>query len=681
MWNSYSQRCEQQYQGLLGQLDEGFMLEDGGDYFELPYTEPVYEPVYEPSPEPIYFEPEPVYVAPEPVYIPPPIYQEPAPIYQPALEPVQIVLAPEPIYQSIPEPIYFEPEPIPVVYSEPVFDQPVYVEPYIESRYVEPIYEPAFESTPYVSPVESMVYQAPEPVYVEPEPEPIYFELPYVAPEPEPEPIIEEFFALPYVEPAPIEEEQIFFELPSPPIVEPVPIVEPEPVISPMLPGYVGCYADTGNRDLPYSAQMGGSDIEACKSLCAAAGYAYAGIQYGGECWCGDSYGQYGGSGDCNMPCNSNPDQICGGSWANSVYALSAPTETLSVPASTPELITEWIAEPEPFIAPTPISEPIGMYTDDFGNIVDPGYYESGVGGDSFAVDYASVYAPIDFAPEVDIEPFSFEPSLEPLVSEPPIEEISFGEFDFGPLVPPTLEPLPESPGLSSEELFFDYLDFYFQSGYDADTAIALAEQEAAAGSILIPTSEQAPLPEPLSPMLPFVPFEPIPEEFFGLPYVPFEEPSIPPPPAKLGPCDTPTGLPGPCASGTYHPIADPCACVPFPPAPTQPTQTQQPKPPTPTTAPKPPTPKPPTQQQACPATHCKHPQTGQCMLIPVGYQRHPQTQVCTPTAQQASPSTTNALDELKKVPWWVWAAGAGLLLLSQSGGGDRTTTVRYRRS
>jgi hypothetical protein len=187
----------------------------------------------------------------------------------------------------------------------------------------------------------------------------------------------------------------------------------------------------------------------------------------------------------------------------------------------------------------------------------------------------------------------------------------------------------------------------------------------------------QQPVTLPTLAPLPFIPppinFEPF--EFFQLPFVP-DPMAPPPPPGKLGPCDTPNGLPGPCAQGLYHPQANPCECVPFPAATTN-QQQQQPKPPTgqqqPTTAPKPPTgqQQQPTAQQACPAGYCKHPQTGQCMQIPYGYTRHPQTQVCVLAAQQASPIPTEvetAFSDLKNLPWWVWAAGVGLVLLSGRG-------------
>ncbi len=347
------------------------------------------------------------------------------------------------------------------------------------------------------------------------------------------------------------------------------------------------------------------------------------------------------------------------------------------------------VAYEEPiYIEPLSVGE--SMYTDDFGNVVEVGIYDEGSGGDSFAIDYAEVYAPtVEEYYGLPFEGFEPESFMPPFASE----DLPFAPYEPVPLESPEFFPLPEAPGLSDQELFFDYLDFYIESGYDPSTAIALAGQDISGGSIVIPTEEQSPLPEPLSPVLPFVPFTPepfIPEQFFPLPFVPEVIPP-PPAPAKLGPCDTPSGLPGVCAQGFYHPLNSPCDCVPFPPAPS-PTQTQQPKPPgsTPAPAPKLPAvqaPKPPTQPQPCPTTHCKHPTTGQCIPIPQGYARHPQTQICTALTAQAAPlpipeEAGDLFANLKEIPLWVWVAGAGLLLLSQSGGdGERRTTITHRRA
>lgn len=87
---------------------------------------------------------------------------------------------------------------------------------------------------------------------------------------------------------------------------------------------YVGCYKDQWDRDL--SGYFFSSDLmtpEACKLSCAKKGFSYAGVQYGGQCFCGNGYGKYGKAENCDMPCSGDASKVCGGTWANSVYRVS----------------------------------------------------------------------------------------------------------------------------------------------------------------------------------------------------------------------------------------------------------------------------------------------------------------------------------------------------------------------
>lgn len=322
------------------------------------------------------------------------------------------------------------------------------------------------------------------------------------------------------------------------------------------------------------------------------------------------------------------------------------------------------------------------FYIDDFGGDF---YDGSGGSGDFFYVEEPAFetvsFEPIDYAPEFELLPqqetqffdlTSFE--SEPLPFEPLPGEFESFEFptvdQFTPLpdlpiFPETswftevpLSPLPEIgflEPLPPIDLFAETIQMETETG-------GLIEQP-----VTLPTI-QTPVIVPTLIDNPFL-------DFFPLPFVPDPLPvPAPPAPEKLGPCDTPNGLPGPCAQGFYHPQENPCACVPFPPAPA-PSPTPSPTPTT--TAPKPssPTPSPspapsPTQQtQTCPTGYCKHPTTGQCMQIPVGYVRHPQTQICTLATQAPASTEPNVLASLKEIPLWVWLVAGGALLLSQSGG------------
>jgi len=84
---------------------------------------------------------------------------------------------------------------------------------------------------------------------------------------------------------------------------------------------YVGCFVDSASRDLPSSVASSGT-IESCKSACSAAGFVYAGLQNGHECWCGNSYGNNGVApeNDCITPCSGSSSETCGAGYRNSVY-------------------------------------------------------------------------------------------------------------------------------------------------------------------------------------------------------------------------------------------------------------------------------------------------------------------------------------------------------------------------
>jgi hypothetical protein len=232
------------------------------------------------------------------------------------------------------------------------------------------------------------------------------------------------------------------------------------------------------------------------------------------------------------------------------------------------------------------------------------------------------------------------------------------------------------SSGGNESDLFGAYYDFYLGMGLDPAQAAGFAAEDASAGSFEIPTLEQGLLPDVSFP-------------FYGLPYIPdpfltpynpvFYELPVPPAPQQPLPTSPSTqqpNLPPACPGGTYHPYPighpDQNKCVPFPPAQTGPSQQQ--KPPAP-------------QQQKCPTGYYLDPVTRQCKPIPrcttPGTVFDQARGICVPKTQAVSPLPEGAgglFDELKKLPWWIWLALGGLLLLGKSDDG-RTTTVRYRRA
>lgn len=62
---------------------------------------------------------------------------------------------------------------------------------------------------------------------------------------------------------------------------------------------------------------------ESCVAYCKQKDYFHAGVEYGSECFCGNSYGRYGKANNCDMNCAGNPNQKGGGCyWAISTYEL-----------------------------------------------------------------------------------------------------------------------------------------------------------------------------------------------------------------------------------------------------------------------------------------------------------------------------------------------------------------------
>ena len=52
-------------------------------------------------------------------------------------------------------------------------------------------------------------------------------------------------------------------------------------------------------------------------------GEPYAGVENGGYCYCGSSFGSYGESQCCSVPCTGDPAVSCGGYLAILVIKLS----------------------------------------------------------------------------------------------------------------------------------------------------------------------------------------------------------------------------------------------------------------------------------------------------------------------------------------------------------------------
>ncbi|KAF7903668.1 uncharacterized protein EAF01_006717 [Botrytis porri] len=130
---------------------------------------------------------------------------------------------------------------------------------------------------------------------------------------------------------------------------------------------YVGCYSDNvGARTLTTNVATPGGGaaltIQICQSTCQKLGYVLAGAEYSGECYCANNIFNGGGLASdgetgCNMPCNGNASEICGGSARLSLYDLN------NAIVSLPTLTTSSIPVPT-FTGAPPGWVPLGCYND-----------------------------------------------------------------------------------------------------------------------------------------------------------------------------------------------------------------------------------------------------------------------------------------------------------------------------
>ncbi len=105
----------------------------------------------------------------------------------------------------------------------------------------------------------------------------------------------------------------------------------------------LGCYRDDRARDLDGSLTSSPTNTPAeCIASCRDAGFAYAGVQAGSQCLCGDTYGTYGTAANCDRPCAGDATLTCGGAWANEVFTTGAEAEP------GPDIGTEPGTEPTP---------------------------------------------------------------------------------------------------------------------------------------------------------------------------------------------------------------------------------------------------------------------------------------------------------------------------------------------
>ncbi|KAG7108844.1 WSC domain-containing protein like [Verticillium longisporum] len=149
------------------------------------------------------------------------------------------------------------------------------------------------------------------------------------------------------------------------------------PSVNPGVGGWVseGCYIDgAGGRTLSNgigSIPASGMTVAKCLAACRAGNYKLGGVEYGGECYCDNSLKNGGAPAvdGCNMLCNGNITEYCGGPDRLNLYNYKEVVDVSSKVTTTPEPTgTASVIEtvlPTSTITPTGPSHPetVGPYS------------------------------------------------------------------------------------------------------------------------------------------------------------------------------------------------------------------------------------------------------------------------------------------------------------------------------
>ncbi|KAJ6263039.1 hypothetical protein Dda_1598 [Drechslerella dactyloides] len=129
-----------------------------------------------------------------------------------------------------------------------------------------------------------------------------------------------------------------------------LPAGQAAPTIYPGSDGYTyeSCYQDSANsagRALQGPPSSTAMTPAQCIATCKASGKLYAGLEYGGECWCGDTINNGNGpapDNECTRLCSADNTALCGNSYRLSVYKRTGESTTPS--ASGPVPYTDTVA-------------------------------------------------------------------------------------------------------------------------------------------------------------------------------------------------------------------------------------------------------------------------------------------------------------------------------------------------
>ncbi|EXJ87033.1 hypothetical protein A1O3_03990 [Capronia epimyces CBS 606.96] len=127
----------------------------------------------------------------------------------------------------------------------------------------------------------------------------------------------------------------------------------PGPYVNPGTQGFhsLGCYTE-GSQSRALSVPVNANNtVAGCLQACQ--GYLYSGVEYGGQCFCGNSLSTGAVTTqalDCSMTCNSNQTEYCGGPSRLNMYLYG----NGSLPSSTPGSGTQNAPAPGPTAPTTP---------------------------------------------------------------------------------------------------------------------------------------------------------------------------------------------------------------------------------------------------------------------------------------------------------------------------------------
>jgi hypothetical protein len=108
---------------------------------------------------------------------------------------------------------------------------------------------------------------------------------------------------------------------------------------------HVGCYNETSGRALNATSMVNstGMTVTMCSNFCSA--YAYFGVEYGSECYCGPylraNSGRVLNQGDCTMLCAGDRSTFCGAGSRLNVYFSSNESKVSNDPIS-PQRVGEY---------------------------------------------------------------------------------------------------------------------------------------------------------------------------------------------------------------------------------------------------------------------------------------------------------------------------------------------------